>query len=391
MRTTRLTVFFLAFGLAFMSRASAQYITVIPTVTNADIVNATALVDPLTETVKNISPSSFSLNIINNTSSPHGKDTVWVNMHIEAYVTLDEDGPPPKQLVTGDTRKPFPVPPNGRIFTSLDAQTGHSSDIDINSTVNQAMKQRLKDEISSSTSGGKAPSGTYQVKIVFTVTKVGSQTVNQIVDLSNDPRFTVTVTNPTNATLLQPSDNGVEYPSPFPQFQWTYDTRAVMISVYEKRPEQQSLEDAITASDPFLQVQIDHQASGGLTIFTYPQGSSGGPGVTIITGPRPLERGKSYVVVLDGIRTAFGYTIDPLRTIRLFRISDPQGDLIMNILQSALSGGSYQNFLNVIQDQKLSINSSRMTLNGVSLSAQELQVILTQSKNGIKSIRFEDQ
>ncbi|HTR81701.1 MAG TPA: hypothetical protein VMM58_08725 [Bacteroidota bacterium] len=405
MKKTKLAVLILMIAFVWAVKSPAQqYITVIPTVTSADIVNATALVDPLTEQVKNISPSSFSLNIINNTSSTHGKDTVWVNMHIEAYVTLDEDGPPAKQLVTADTRRPFPVPPAGRIFTSLDAQTGHSSDIDINSDVNQTMKQRLKDEISDASSGGKAPSGIYQVKIILYVVQVGSQMIvpNQIVDLSNDPRFTVSVTNPTNATLLQPSDNGVEYPSPFPQFQWTYDTRGVKISVYEKRPEQQSLEDAISASDPFWVVNINRKASGNLSIITYPQAAISGPGINqpednqafgspLPRDPRPLERGKSYVVVLDGIRTAFGYNIDPLRTIRLFRISDPQGNMIMNILQSALSGGTYQNFLNIIQDQKLQVNSSHMTLNGVSLSGQELQIILNQNKNSIKSIRFEDQ
>jgi hypothetical protein len=252
------------------------------------------------------------------------------------------------------------------------------------------MKARLKDKISDPTSGGKAPSGVYQVKIVLTVVKVGSQTANQVVDLSNDPRFVVSVSNPSNASLVQPSDNGVEYQSPFPQFQWMYDTRGVMLTVYEKRPEQQSLEDAITASDPFFQVQIDRKASGNLSIITYPQGALVGPGITVLKGPRPLDPGKSYVVVLDGIRTAFGYNIDPLRTIRLFRISDPRGDLIMNILQSALGGGTYQNFLNTIQDQKLNINSSRLTLNGITLSGQELQVILNQNKGNIKSIRFEE-
>jgi len=392
MRTTKLTVLLLGIGLAFSPKATAQYIRVVPTVTQADIVNATALVDPLTETVKNISPSSFSLNIINVTpSTSHGKDTAWVNMHIEAYVLLDEDPPPAKLLVTADTRKPFAVPPSGRIFTSLDAQTGRSTDVDLNSNVDAGMKQRLKDEISSATGGGKAPSGTYRVKIILTVVKVGSQTVNQIVDLSNDPRFTVTVTNPTSAVLTMPSDNGVEYSSQFPQFQWTNDTRGVKISVYEKRPDQQSLEDAISASDPFLQVQIDRLASGNLTIYTYPGGTGGGPGITILSGPRPLQPGHSYVVVLDGIRTAFGYAIDPLRTIRLFRIADPQGNMILNVLQSTFSGGSFQNFLNIIQDQRLTINSSRITLNGVSLSAQELQVLLNLNKNNIKSMRFEDQ
>ena len=342
MRTTRLLVFLFVLSIGPLLRASAQSITVIPTVTSADIVNATALVDPLTEKVKNIAPTSFSLKILDN----RAPDTVWVNMHIEAYVTLDEDGLR-QQIVTADTRKPFPVPPAGRTFTSLDAQAGYAKDIDINSNVNAQEKQRLKDKISDESSGGKAPSGVYQVIIRFTVVQVGRNSANETVDLSNDPRFTVTVTNPTNATLVQPSDNGIEYPSPFPQFQWSYDTRAIRISVYEKRPEQQSLEDAISATDPFLQVEINRKESGNLSVFTYPQGAVGGPGVTILAGPRPLERGKSYVVVLDGLRTAFGYNIDPLRTIRLFRISDPQGQLVINMLQTGLSGGAFQNFLNL--------------------------------------------
>ncbi len=45
--------------------------------------------------------------------------------------------------------------------------------------------------------------------------------------------------------------------------------------------------------------------------------------------------------------------------------------------------------MNLIQDQKLVLDSSHMTLNGVTLTAQELQMILTQNKNNIKSIRFQ--
>ena len=53
-------------GVAVLQRVSAQsnqYIQVIPTVTQANIINATALVDPLTEQVNNIAPTSFSLRI----------------------------------------------------------------------------------------------------------------------------------------------------------------------------------------------------------------------------------------------------------------------------------------------------------------------------------------
>ncbi len=295
MRTTRCIQFLAiaALGLAFLQRASAQsnqYISVVPIVTQADIINATSLVDPLTEQIKNVAPTSFSLRIINLAGA-----VVWVDMHIEGYVTLDQDGPPAKQIVVANTVRPFSIPTTGRIFTSTDAQQGTTSDIDINSNVNEALKTRLKNIIEDPSNGGKVPSGTYSVKIVFTVDSVAGKgkVTNGVLDLSNNPAFTVTVTNPTNATLLQPSDNGVEYPSPFPQFQWAYDTHGVMLTVYEKRADQQSLEDAITASDPYFQVQIDRQLSGNLTILTYPQAPVGGPGVTIIKGPRPLERGKS--------------------------------------------------------------------------------------------------
>jgi hypothetical protein len=59
-------------------------------------------------------------------------------------------------------------------------------------------------------------------------------------------------------------------------------------------------------------------------------------------------------------------------------------------LQTALSGGQFQNFMNIIQDQKLVLNSSQITLNGITLTAQEFQVILNQNKDKIKSIRFEN-
>jgi hypothetical protein len=365
-----------------LAQYSNAYINVIPVYTQADIVNATALVDPLTEQIKNVAPSSFSLTIQNRAGA-----VVWVDMSIVGWVTLDQDGVA-KQIVTANTTKPFSIPTTGRIFTSLDAQEGTSSDIDINSNVDAALKERLKNIIQDPANGGKVPSGVYTVNITMNVDSVAGK--GKVPNGAVPPMvLTVTVTNPTNATLLQPSDNGVEYPSPFPQFQWAYDTHGVMITIYEKRAEQQSLEDAITAADPYFQVQIDRQLSGNLTILTYPQAPINSPGITVLKGPRPLERGKSYVIELDGIRTAFGYTIDPLRTLRLFRIADPQGALVINLLQNALSGGSFQDIMNLGQDQKLVLDSSHMTLNGVPLSPQELQLILNQIKNSIKSIHFE--
>ena len=388
MKTKTLFLFLLVIGFVSVQRAPAQGFTATAVYVDADIINATSLVDPLSEKIKDVPAASFSLLIAN----PTQKD-IWVNMKLSSYVTLDEDGVKQPMFLGNDgkaqTSQPFRVPPGGRIFRSLDAS---SKEFDFTYTLNDPEKKLLKDKISDAGSGGRVPSGRYEVNIEMQVVKIGDSTLTSPINIIISPssHIEVSVTNPTNATLIQPSENGFEYPSPFPQFQWAYDTRGVKISVYEKRPEHQSLEDAISASDPFLQVEVNRKESGNLTIFTYPQAPVGGPGVNIVTGPRPLERGKSYVIVLDGTRTAFGYNIDPLRTIRLFRISDPQGQMILNILQTALSGGTYQNFLNIIQDQKLQINSTRLTLNGVTISAQELQVILNQNKDKIKTIRFED-
>jgi hypothetical protein len=200
----------------------------------------------------------------------------------------------------------------------------------------------------------------------------------------------VNVTNPTTAILDVPFSNGYLYPTPFPQFQWTYDTRAVILSVYEKRPEHQSLEDAIGASDPHLQVRIDRRASGNLTTFTYPQTAASRFGVEFIRGPRQLERGKMYVIVLDGISTAFGFDVDPLRTIRSFVIADPQGQVLINVLQTAFSSGEFQNIFNAIHDQNLTINTNGIVLNGIRITPQDLQRLLTENKDRVTSVRIED-
>lgn len=364
-----------------MYYAYGQSVTVIPTITEADIINAAVLVDPLAEKVKDISPSNFSLMIQNN----KGVD-VYVDMYFEAHVTLEED----QQRVliaSGYTTHPFLIPPAGRIFTSKDADS-KGSDIDINANVNEDEKKILKDKILDPSSGGRVPSGLYEIFIRVTVDSVGGTAVRETpIEISRS----VNVTNPTTAVLDIPDQNGYVYPTPFPQFQWTYDTRSVRLSVYEKRPEYQSLEDAISASDPYLEVEINRKESGNLTTFTYPQTAASRPGITFIKGPRQLERGKMYVAVLDGITTAFGFDVDPLRTIRSFVIADPQGQVMLNLLQNIFGTGNFEDTFNSIQDGGLTIDANGITLNGVRLSVQDLSKILTDNKDRITSVRFEDQ
>jgi len=377
--------------LFILSFSYGQSLVVTPTITDADIINAAVLVDPLAEKIKDIAPTSFSLNFTNNAGVP-----IKASMTLEAFVTLEEDRQP-TSIFNGvaKTKKPFLIPTTGRTFTSKDADNP-SSDIDIENSVNEDLKKKLKDKILETTSGGRVPSGLYEIKITITVDSVGGvakQETPIIIERS------INVTNPTTAVLDVPFSNGYVYPTPFPQFQWTYDTRSVKLSVYELRPEHQSLEDAIGSSAPYLQVQIFRLKGGpgerkiptNISSFTYPQTAVSQPGIVEFTGGvRQLERGKMYVVVLDGITTAFGFEVDPIRTIRSFIISDPQGQVVVNILQSTFSGGDFQNVFNLIQDQNLQLNANGITLNGVTLSPQDLQKLLLEKKDKIISVRFED-
>ncbi len=379
--TVRMNIFAFA---ACVSLATAQSISVVPVITEADIINASVLVDPLEEKIKEIAPSTFSLNIFNNTIPPV---PVKVSMELEAFVTLEEDRVrTPLFLGTSKTRRPFLVPVEGRVFTSKDANSS-SSDISLMHAVNEDLKKKLKDKILDPTSGGRTPSGLYEMRIIVTVDSINGVAAKEApVEIYRS----INVTNPTTAVLDVPFTNGYVYPTPFPQFQWTYDTRGVMLSVYELRPEHQSLDDAIRASDPYLQVKIDRKQTGNMSSFTYPQNASPRPGVEFLRGPRQLERGKLYVVVLDGIATAFGYDVEPLRTIRSFAIADPQGQVVINILQTTFGGSEFQNIFNLIQDLNLQLNASGITLNGVALSPQDLQKLLIENKDRIISVRFED-
>ena len=361
---------------------SGQSITVVPRITEADIINATVLVDPFAEKIKEISPSNFSLRFINNNPA----NQVMITLSLEGFVTLEEDRQ--KVRIAYGVTLPFLVSGQFREYTSKDIDRPGSDINFVIQEVNEEMKTKLKNKLQDPTSGGRAPSGLYEVTIIVRVVSVNGNSVTE--PLIPPINLSVNVTNPTTTVLDVPFTNGYVYPTPFPQFQWTYDTRTVKISVFELRPEHQSLEDAVAASNPYLEVMIDRKLSGNLSSFTYPQSSSSRPGVTFVRGPRQLERGKMYVIVLEGLMTAFGFDVAPIRTIRSFSIADPQGQVVINVLQTAFGGGAFQNIYNFIQDQNLQLNASGITLNGVPLSPQDLQKLLIENKDRIISVRFED-
>jgi hypothetical protein len=378
---TVLALIVLSFACAVQSLYS-QSITAIARVAGADIINAGSLFDPMADRIKDLDPSTFSLTFINNTSP---KQDVQAVLLIKTSATLDEDRIN-MPLYTLESLRPFIIPKEGRVFTTHDSRG--LDDMQFSTVSNDANIQRLKDKIWDPASGGKLPSGKYDISIVVTVVKVGAQT-------GNEPPITVAVppvivSNPTIANLTMPSENGYLYSTPFPQFQWTSDTRRVRLTVFAKRPDQTSLEDATQASDPYLQVEIERQNYRGMSSFIYPQSAGAMSGIEILKGPRPLEIGKTYVLMLEGIRESFGTTIDPLRTIRSFTINDAHNHALQQSYRAMFSVPEFQATYNQLLNQNLEIDPDNITQNRERISVEQLRAVLNKIRQGKFSIHIEE-
>lgn len=362
----------LAVSILSVHTARTQSLRVVTQIPPADIVNAGSIYDPMADKVKDLPFSTFSVSFINTTSPPQAVRAV---MHIETYATLDEDHE--RMLVaTADSKMPFTVPSEGRIFTSRDAQG--VDDMQFRTVKNDAAVDRIKDKIWNPASGGRVPSGTYEVAITITVIQIGTRAATEVIPVAIAP---VVVSNPTVATLLVPSENSYKYSTSFPQFQWISDTRGIMLTVYEKRSGQESLEDAAQASDPLMQAHIDRKASGNASLFTYPRAGASLPGIEILKGPRPLEPGKTYVVVLEGLRSTIGTTVEPLRTIRSFTIDNPNAQSQARTSQSIFSAPELERIQTLLESRNLQIDAAGIMLNGALITPQQLQTFLDQHKN----------
>jgi hypothetical protein len=297
-------------SLLFAGRLQAQSLRVTSYIPQADIINAGSLFDIMGDRIKLLSPGTFSIRFDN-----LARQSVTVVINIEAYVTLDEDHE--RMWLYKAQSRPFVIGTEGRTFTALDTRDG-GSDINFPSPEkNTPCIDKVKDRVTSPAGGGRVPSGTYEVSMRLTVVQIGTQIVSENIPVTIPP---VVVSNPSITDLTSPALNGYEYPTLFPVFSWNSDTRSVTLTVNALQ-DGQSLEDAAQSSDNYLKLNIDRQSSGNLSSFQYPLSGASRPGVEIVTGPRPLEYGKSYVLVLEGNRTSIETQIAPLRTIRSFRVA----------------------------------------------------------------------
>jgi hypothetical protein len=127
---------------------------------------------------------------------------------------------------------------------------------------------------------GRVPAGTYQFNVqCFDVNRNPA---------SNNADGQIVVTNPSRVDLVLPM-NGENVTTLFPHFQWSANVDTVVISVYEKLPDQQSAQDVVSGV-PYLQETIPNPSLPSPNSFNYP---TSGPEV------RPLEIGKTYYWFVD--------------------------------------------------------------------------------------------
>ncbi len=268
---------------------------------------------------------------------------VNATMSLRVDFTLADGGQFPNAftLVTN----PFPVP---LTFTNIDLTNKQTVSVQ-SSHFDDAAKQRLKDL---SLPTGSLPAGTYHFYV----------TVNQVSSTNSGKQdFVIILSNPSSMDLVFPAD-GDPSVSPLPLFQWRYDGPASRISIFEKRPQYRTLEDAATGIP-----QLTADVAG--TQYQYP-----GAGV------RPLEPGKTYVWYVEGLSAVTGGTVLAIKSeLRSFTVSSNGAASLftyLDELERALDP-KYKPVFDQIRAENL-IPTGIIRLNGAPISTIDLLNIIQQ-------------
>jgi hypothetical protein len=206
-------------------------------------------------------------------------------------------------------------------------------------------------------SGSRLPAGTYTINITV-LSSAGRLPGNELAH----GKIVFVLTNPSSVELLFPPD-GDPATGQFPLFQWFYDGALSRISVYERLPEQRTLEEAATGVP-----QLVEEVRG--MSFQYPT-----------SGVRVLEPGKSYVWFVEGLRRSSGGTLQVVRSpLRSFTVSSngglPPEPSILELLEQAL-GPKYKSVFDRIRSEHLS-PTGELTLDGSPISVQELAQLIAE-------------
>jgi hypothetical protein len=323
-----------------------------------DISTATAPVDVLTiqdvDFINALSPKwLFSIDL-------RVRGGVPASVNASMRITLDV------AMATGESftrvstyaTKTFAIP-GSRSFSNLDLA---SPSVKSEYTVDDAAKRRLE-QMALPT--GFMPAGVYTFRIDVTVERY-----NQTYSAT----FRFVLTNPSRLDLVMPMQNDHTV-NEFPLFQWTFDGPRSRLSVFEKLPNQSSLEEAISGV-PHLTTEVN------TTSFLYPAG-----------GVRPLEPGKTYVWFVEGI---YGNTSGPGNTVksqlRSFTVSAGGSNQAMEGLLADLEkalGPDHKAVFDRIRENLLS-PTGQMRVDGKVISVTDLVKLIKQFRANPNSVLSTD-
>jgi len=237
---------------------------------------------------------------------------------------------------------PFSVP---RSISNIDLATGNGVHI-VTWQYDETAKNRFRDLALPT---GVMPPGIYHFDVQISAASVSS--------VSNS--FDLVLTNPSSIELIFPVD-GDPSVSPLPLFQWRYEGPSSRISVFEKRPQQATLEEAANGI-PQLTMVIDGNS------FQYPS-----------SGVRPLEPGKTYVWYVEGLAGITGGVSQPIRSeLRSFVVSAQGAESLQSYLdelERALDA-KYKPVFDEIRSEGL-LPTGVIRMNGSVISVMELLDII---------------
>ena len=273
---------------------------------------------------------------------------IQVKLDLSVIITLV--GETPFQIAHATIAPITLQPGETKMITNMDLSGPNPSVPVVEYTFDHAQFDRIRDVALAT---GKAPAGVYEFQMTcFNLS--GSQ-------ISNKAIGDIIVTNPSRVDLVLPME-GQNVTTLFPHFQWSANSDSVVLSIYEKLPNQQTPQDVVSGV-PFLQEEV------GGNSFDYPPSGA---------GVRPLESGNTYYWFVDippsstrgnGIRSdIWSFTIGGIDTTGGQSFDN---EAATKALQDLLNGTQYQNLLN-----QITILNGTSSYDGVSLSIQDLIGIL---------------
>ncbi len=282
-----------------------------------------------------------------------------------------------------------PTPPGGLRVTQQqlidgvvpDGQGGFIRIRMLDYRVNADKIERLKNQVFAT---GRLPSGRYIFQIRVETNQLPPD------QIAPPSRETLIIRNPSNVFLIYPgapvsSPNTPEIPSTYPQLQWQSDANIFNLYVFEKRPEDRSVQDVLN-HPPFLRMErMVFPPEQRQFFFQYPTTTqpirlkNGGRSVGSI---RLLQPGKVYYWFVEALVPTSSNDYKKLKSdVYKFRIlprnpQNAQGKQIVTMLQNVLGERGRVLFKKLMEEGYMP--TGRVRVNGRPMTMEEFSRYLMQ-------------